>query len=501
MSIFAKNNQLSNKLDSKHGNIFLTTFSILCESSNINVKYSTITNNIRNRNIPNIVPVFTINNSNVNILNTNIDETQNKFIGNISIKNSKQYIDNPTYKNYTYVEKGSIFNYPDISLAGDVFFNTFAKDTELIIPFDDLYSKEDYVTKNHLENLGTGNKHYSTHFLNSSNYGYWGNKFGGEFIEDTTIETKANDILDILFTTLPRNLNGYKLTINVAKLNGQKIEIKNFYNGILNIVFNKESDEALITRYFEIKNNNLVLNITIKQKLHETSFNFQDNKDLNLIFEEELKDSSFSGNNNNVNITFKNNIKDLLLFDNSYGNKIIIDSINDDNNTVLFNCLKDINYKKGNYIFVKSIPSRIGKRINDSSQIDIDNNYIQNFTIDEVHPKKYRDVTDIGTIVGWPAHLPIPRGYYECNGEEVLVDLHNPNDEYYNGQLAFYLNNNLSNPKIKLPDIPSAKPTGRTNDLYYRKTSTGVANFVPVGKDGIKYIIKYNNNFENKKKG
>lgn len=491
MSIFARNNQISNKLEPKHGDVFLTTFSIICEGSNVNVNYSTITD---------IVPVFTINNSNINILNTNINGDEDKVIGNISINNSKQYVDNLTYKNYTYVEKGSIFNYPDISLAGDVFFNTSAKDTELIIPFSDLYSKEDYVTENHLENFGTGNEHYSTHFLNNSNYGYWGNKFGGEFTSDTVINTEDNDVLEILFRTLPRNLNGYTVTINVKKIIGQKFEIKNFYNGILNIVFNKESNTALLAKIFSIKNNNLVLNITFKQMLENTSFSIHDNKDLNLIFDETIERSYFSGDNNYINLTFNKTIENLTLFNSSYGNKIIINSISN-NNTEFINSLSDINYKKGNYIFVKSYTGRIGKRVNDSSNVSIDSNYNPSFTIDEVHPKKYRDITDIGTIVGWPAHLPIPRGYYECNGEEVLVDIHNPQDEYYNGQLAFYLNNDLKTSKIKLPDIPSAKPTCRTNDLYYYKSSTGTTNFVPVGSDGIKYIIKYNNNFENKKKG
>lgn len=498
MSTFSKHNNLSTFLTCSYGTINLSgTYSILNENSNINVKNSSINS---------LIPSFIINNGVTNIINSDVDIA---YENNIIIDNSKNYIDDQQYNNfkYSYVENGSIFPYSKVVLTPvNSFFDTTSNDYQLIIPINDKYKnhKDEYVKETGKEDFGTGNEFYSTHFLNNGNYGYWGNKFGGQWIRNVG-NLNINSIQDFTtcINTIPRNLNGYQVTLIYKDFEFTNTNINNFYNGTLNLIFLKDlSGENNVE--FNISNNNLTLNIEFSGIITNFNFVLNDNKNVNIVFDN-IKNTTFKGSNNYLDLNFKNIISNpfSLFSSESYGNKIVISSITD-NNGILTEALVDNNKMYGNYITVLSVEDKIGDLVNDNAEIfEYDEDQISqymNFTIDEIHPKMFRDVSDIGTIIGWNAALPIPRGYYACDGSEIAVDLHNPNDEFYNGQLAYYLNGNLSTKTIKLPNLPVLKPSVITTDPFYCTDANGHPNFVPRNsREKLIYIIKYNNNFENKK--
>lgn len=501
MSFFALHNQLPVNIIKPYGNISLSgDYSILNDSSNIN---------ITNSDISDLIPSFIINNGKTNIINTNVN---NSLPNNIIIDNSQNYIDDQQYNNnqYTFIENGSLFPYSKISQTDLTKFTDInSNDYELIIPINDQFknNKNKYVEQHGIENFGTGNEKYSTHFLNNGNYGYWGNKFGGQWTSNYTENIENYQDLVTFLTTIPRNLNGYQITINYNDTVLNELNIINLYNGILNINFNNELIENS-EKYFNIQNNNLTLNINLFSDVSMFKYNLYDNKDINIHYYDNASSIIFYGDNNNINVYFEQIITgNLEVFkNNSYGNKVLISSnlnyITDDE--YFYRRLENNNDNCGNFITIIPYNKKIANFTNDGDkQFDENNSDYMSFTIDEVHPKMIRDVSDIGTIIGWNAKLPIPRGYYVCNGQEIKVDLNNPQDEYYNGQLAYYLNGNLTSPTFTLPNIPAASPSCLTSDInYYFEANGRGANFVPQDRSAkLIYIIKYNNNFQNKKKG
>lgn len=497
MSTIAKHNNLSTFINCCYGTINLSgDYSILNQNSNINVKNSTIDG---------LIPSFIINNGVTNIFKSNVNTAGEN---NIIIDNSKNYIDDQHYNNlkYSYIENGSLFPYSKISLTKNAsFFDPTSNNYQLVIPIDNIYKndKNKFINENGIENIGTGNSSYSTHFLNNGNYGYWGNKFGGQFINKTNLSINNFQDLVNCVNTIPRNLNGYTVDITYKSDQFVNLNIENFYNGNLNFIF-QESIQNNVN--FNLNNNNLNVDIKFLNSINKCTFHLNDNVNTAFTFKN-ASNLTFIGTNNYLDIKFENKLTNSLsLFEkNSYGNKVCISSIIE-NNDFLMRYLSNNNKINGNYISVLSIEDRIGDLVNDNSEVfesfTNENNESQymNFTIDEVHPKIYRDVCDIGTIIGWNAKLPIPRGYYPCNGQKVAVDLINPNDEYYNGQLAYYLNGNLTDSTIQLPYLPNAKPSILTTDPNYCTDSVGNPNFIPQDPNAeLIYIIKYNNNFENKK--
>lgn len=496
MSLFAKHDNLSTTINIPYRTIsFQGSYAILNQNSNISIK-NTVISGTR--------PSFIINNGTINIIDTTLSNIPS---GDIVIDNSKHYVDDQQFNKfkYSYIEKGSVFKYPNISYTNyNEFFNTNSNNFQLVIPITCSYfkGKEQYIEDNHIENFGTGNQYYSTHFLNNGNYGYWGNKFGGQWIKDCIradiINISDSQECNTFFNSIPKNLNGYEITINYNSNSLNELNLKNFYNGLININFtNSISNGSNRKLLFNIQNNNLTVNLNFVSTIQNVEFTLNDNKDINVNFKGDVNGLIFQGINNFAHINIFKNLNNTvkIFYNSSYGNNITLSATLATATEKLATSLENNQSKYGNFITVLSYNKRITDLVNDKYEFTEQNEAeFMNFTIDEVHPKKYRDVIDIGTIVGWPAHLHIPRGYYECNGQTVRVDLHNPQDEFYNGQLAYYLNGNLTTPTIKLPDIPSAKPTCMTQDPYYHNN-----NFIPVGTDGIVYIIKYNNNFENKK--
>lgn len=467
------------------------SFVILNENSNI--VFDDIT-------VENITPIFNISNGTTNIINLNSDS---ELSNSITINNSNNYIDNLDFNNNTlkYVEKGSIFNY-----ANEITYteNWVIKSTsaELIIPSSIEIcksSKTEYI-KYHPEifNQNTGNEYYSTHYLTNSVYGYWGNKYRGEFIKD--VEITANGLYDAnnILNSIPRNLNGYTVTINIdgnASDNIIDLNIINFCNGILNINFNVTVLNSNIilppSTILNIQNNNAQININFRKQIEELQFNIQDNEDLNFIFNT-IKKCNFAGTNNIIKI---NSIVDIdlntnLFITNSFSNKIYINN----NSNILTEILKDNNAYNGNYFFISGLTTKVGDLVND--YYTLNRNYDEQFVINEVQPlnRNYREITDIGTIIGWNANLPIPRGYYPCSGQTISVDIHNPNDEFYNGMLAYYLNRNLMDSTFQLPNIPILT---RTINSEYDPNYGNIKETIDNSQSKLIYIIKYNNNFQN----
>lgn len=485
MSLFAKHNQLTTSL-SGH-------FSIINQNSNINIKNSTVSS---------LIPSFVINNGQTLFINTDMDNALEK---NVILDSSKNYIDDQQYNkfNYSYIEK-SIYPYNKLSVKeiDDSLLDPSSENEQLIIPSTVIFKdgKQDYIQENNRQNLGDGNEFYSAHFLTNTVYGYWGNKYGGQWIKDLT-DYEIDDFqnLQIFFNTSPRNLNGHIVNIIYSGIEFSNLNIKNFYNGVINITFSYLSNQR--NKFFIIQNNNLILNLIFNGETSLCNFTLNDNKDLNIKYNGQVHNSSYQGNNNYLTITFGdlvNGVFDLFRKD-SYGNKVNITPLimNEDLKDYFIRRLENNNSYYGNFITVNGIQEKINNLINDSDELVVSDGSYMDFTIDETYPKTYRDVSDIGTIIGWPAFLPVPRGYYVCDGRQVKIDLNNPLDEYYNGQLAYYLNGTINTSTIKLPNIPSAVPSCMITDPNYYHHPTYGDNFVPIGQDGLIYIIKYNNNFEN----
>lgn len=110
-------------------------------------------------------------------------------------------------------------------------------------------------------------------------------------------------------------------------------------------------------------------------------------------------------------------------------------------------------------------------------------------------PFKFRGI-DVGSIIGWPQYkitinnvdkwLPtIPDGFYNCSDAndnplksfEIPIDIFDPTDKFFNGQLAYLLSDNINNLTFTIPNI---------KEIY------GGINY----NHRMVYIIKYNNNFE-----
>lgn len=497
MSIFALHDELPVTITKPVGTISLSgDYSILNDGSNVN---------ITNSKIDQLIPSFVINNGMTNIVTTKVE-----LPNNIVVDNSSNYIDDQNYfdTKYTFVEKGSLFNYQNVSYTLfttllDISSNNF----QLIIQATDPWknSKKKFVQERGLENIGTGNQLYSTHFLNNGSYGYWGNKFGGQVTSSFVIDIHDYQDLNTFFNTMPRNLNGYTVTINYKSSNFSDIQLSSFYNGIMNINFYRELMDD-IEKNIQMYNNNLTVNITYLNDTYKLNYQLYDNPDINVRYKTATSAITAIGDNNYVNFYFHDTIRGKceIFKTECYGNKVLISSATDDNKEYFTRQFEQNDDNTGNFITITPSDDKIGDMINDGCEVgSLQNQNFMPFTIDEVHPKKVRDVSDIGTIIGWPAKLPVPRGYYVCSGQQVKVDLNNPKDQFYNGQLAWYMNNNLSLSTITLPDVPAASPSCLTFDPnYYFEVGGRGANFVPVNKnEKLIYIIKYNNNFENKKKG
>lgn len=479
-----------------------SSFAILNENSNVNF------NDVQ---INNITPTFNINNSSINILSSSF--INNILTGNITINNSNSYIDDLRFNNRThsFTENGSLFNYVD-EISESVGWVVNSIKEQLLIPSSlDVCnsSKTEYIRNaNQIKNFGTGNQYFSTHYITNKIYGYWGERYAGQFISDCVIDDISSmmDFTKVL-NTIPRNLNGYTVTIIAkngyyAAENVDSLNISNFYNGKLNIYL---KDVTISNFKFNIINNNANILLSASH-LDSVNLNMEDNQDINLLFghthlndqNEEveaggLTDVSFTGNNNNLNLKF-NLMYNLTFFNKSFSNKVIIDTL-PGNFEILNSLLHNNNVYNGNYYFIKGLDAAVGDLVNDGSDV-FDRRYNEQFVINEVHPLVNRDISDIGTIVGWNAELPIPRGYYVCSGQTISIDIHNSEDEFYNGQLAYYLNKDLNNSTMTLPNIPEAVPSAMSTDPNIKN----IINFIPKDPEAkLIYIIKYNNNFENKR--
>lgn len=120
------------------------------------------------------------------------------------------------------------------------------------------------------------------------------------------------------------------------------------------------------------------------------------------------------------------------------------------------------------------------------------NFYLKDNLMMNTYPLAYSNV-EIGSIIGWPQYkhniygwLPKPPdGFYNCSEAtdnplssfEIPIDVANPTDKFFNGQLAELMNANITDITFNIPNIPAI--TGEISKTHR-----------------LIYIIKYNNNIE-----
>jgi len=365
---------------------------------------------------------------------------------------------------------------------------------------------------------------FSGYLINDRDKVFWSN-FGenytntGQFYKDSTIDIKTSEFIDLL-KKIPKNLNGYNVTFNIIDntFSGD-INIDYFYNGQLTI------KNINLSGCLYINNNqsniNIISSILSGNKQFDnletiyTNTILNNNKNLmfyNCTFTNNNNTELFIGNNNYIN--FENNVYNLSsnLTNNNgywYNNNIIFnESTEIDNVSKLIsnnreidqsNIIKVNNYNlpvsSNNYLFNHThngLYDNISAFVNNSISIT-GSCYNTLSAITNMMPLTFRGV-DVGSIIGWPQYckingtistwLPtIPDGFYNCsisndnptNSFEIPIDINDPTDKYFNGQLALLLNNSITQKTFTIPQI----------NIYG-----------PYNNNRMVYIIKYNNNFE-----
>lgn len=406
------------------------------------------------------------------------------------------------------IQKGSIYNYPNPlvstqlnNLLNDI---TDVSTEELVIPLSCIAKNKNDIISNYYQNLdpiyrdGLGDGmgwlssytissyiydlHMSSHYTQNKRFAYWSNLYRGQFTGDSYVYlTKGSQFVNFM-KKIPRNLNGYTLTISGLIISNNSIaknlRIQNFYNGTIKIsVKNLQIVNAVI------ENNNCTIDFNNCYYPYNTQM--YDNKDI--IFNDVIQNNNYIIpyeysiiGDNNIVMNYSDNIISGLFTLSSYNNKCVFK--NNVNNSNLWFYQNSNNNGNQFYLSSNTINGYIDAFTNhyhNDLPDDITNKLTANFKINDVSPKKYRDCIDVGSIIGWVQNSqknpPIPKGFYICDGSKIPIDLNNPKDNYYNGQLTYLLCGNIvTNGFIQLPNIP----------------------IVTVNGYKLMYIIKYNNNFE-----
>ena len=379
---------------------------------------------------------------------------------------------------------------------------------------------------------------FSGYLINDGDKIFW-SKFGnnytniGQFYKESTINLTTSEFTNLL-KKIPKNLNGYNVTFNIidkeTNVFSKSINIDYFYNGQLTIK-NINLSGCLYVNNNQSNINFISSTISGNEKFGNTntgiiytSTKLDNNK--NIIF----SDCEFTNNNNtelfignNNDIIFKDNIYNLssYLTNNKgvwYNNNIIFNEPNeiediskiisgnreiDKSNIINVNDYS-LPVSSNNYLF-----NHTHNGLYDSISAFVDNSisitdgcYNTLSAITNMLPLTFRGV-DVGSIIGWPQYckingtistwLPaIPDGFYNCsiggdnptNSFNIPIDINDPTDKYFNGQLALLLSDNINNLTFQIPYI---------HEIYGLGTKVGT-NYN--NNHRIVYIIKYNNNFE-----
>lgn len=449
---------------------------------------------------------YNLNNSTI-FFNNCIFENLNKkyvLIGNsqaydhdlIYIKNTISSYISP-WKNV--IQQGSQYNYSNNiipitiqNLKNYQYKNNYNEIKIPCIPEKIYDNKQDYQKneiKDYVDNLGDGigffydennNMHFSAHYLSNGDFPYWSSTYCGQFTKNSNIIVKNRQQFVQVISKIPRNLNGYQVTItmeNIDNLILNNFYIQDFFNGKLNIIIPKCVLQSCI-----IENNDCQLYIETNfipiQIQMEDNMNIQfkaANKQFNFYSERKSIDYLIHGNNNNIIFKGDFNKNILSIFEsNSIGNNINLLENNKNENIYQHlsrlnngNMIYDQKYDGNNNIANKpALINHTHKNLNNVSSTY----YNTSFRINDICPKINQDASAIGSIIGWYKENPIPRGYYICNGQTIYIDLNQYKDDYDNSQLAYLYNNSKSMCKITLPKIDECM--------------------------GLIYIIKYNNVFE-----
>lgn len=365
---------------------------------------------------------------------------------------------------------------------------------------------------------------FSGYLINDGNKLFW-STFGenytniGQFYKDSTINLTTSEFNGLL-KRIPRNLNGYNVTFNIIDNTfSGTTNIDYFYNGQLTI------KNINLSGCLYVNNNQCNINVisaTISgnemfgnnnTSIIYTSTKLDNNKNIifsNCKFTNNNNTELFIGNNNDI--IFKDNIYNLSanLTNNNgfwYNNNIIFNEPNeiediskiisgnreiDKSNIINVNDY-NLPVSSNNYLFNHThngLYDNISAFVNNSISITADC-YNTLSAITNMIPLTFRGV-DIGSIIGWPQYksgnnwLPtIPDGFYNCsisddnptNSFDIPIDINDPTDKYFNGQLALLLNDKINKQTFRIPNI----------DAYYSESEN---------THRLIYIIKYNNNFE-----
>lgn len=378
------------------------------------------------------------------------------------------------------------------------------------------------------------NFYFSGYLINNNDKIYWSindkeHNNIGQFYKDSNIALTHADFKNLL-DKIPKNLNGYNVifTINDNNILDDSITLDGFYNGKL-FIYNLQINKQLIC-----KNNSCEININnsiINKNTNNISLLFNNNYNINLndvTFGKNLTDKNktnllMSGYNNALicfkNILFTPIYTDLELSDNklldntnTYNNKFSFEENSEDTKKAISylinNQLNELD--KSNIILISDynitdpqynnllynhthlhLYDEISALTDDS--ITSKYYYITSAVIADISPITYRGV-DVGSIIGWPQYTAdngitwkpvIPDGFYNCSiGSDnplgdfnIPIDIANPKDKYFNGQLAKLLSADYNSITFKIPHIP---------EVIGQKLNT----------NRLVYIIKYNNNFE-----
>lgn len=372
---------------------------------------------------------------------------------------------------------------------------------------------------------------YSGYLINDGDKLFWSefsenNTNCGQFYKDSTIDLTTSDFTTLL-KKIPRNLNGYNVTFNIIdkenNVFSKSINIDYFYNGQLTIK-NINLSGCLYVNNNQSNINFISATISGNEKFGNndtgviyTSTKLDNNKNLifsNCEFTNNNNTELFIGNNNDI--IFKDNIYNLSvnLSNNNgfwYNNKIIFNGSTQDELSKISGILsgnREINQSNiinvndyslpvssNNYLINHThngLYDNISTFVNNSIPIT-DSCYNTLSAITNMLPLTFRGV-DVGSIVCWPQYckingtistwLPtIPDGFYNCSinddnptkSFDIPIDINDPTDKYFNGQLAMLLTTNLNKKTFTIPKI----------NIYG-----------PYNNHRLVYIIKYNNNFE-----
>ena len=111
-------------------------------------------------------------------------------------------------------------------------------------------------------------------------------KIAREYMSD---RDQHSQIATMVYSTIPRNLNGYSLIINYNYDDIFILEFNNFYNGVITFNFNKEIINSNSNKTIKFENNNLTLDINFLSTAQRINVIMNDNKDVNITFNQAAK--------------------------------------------------------------------------------------------------------------------------------------------------------------------------------------------------------------------